>query len=80
MVGVDRSYSGLVLYDACRNNAFEVVGVDGSYSGPVLCEDNRRLAEWLQAISSNTQGLLKQMVGPSHKIFFFGQRPKLVVT
>nr|KAG5697634.1 hypothetical protein BaRGS_011183 [Batillaria attramentaria] len=47
--------------DKLRSNCFEVVGVDGSHSGPILCEDNRTLAEWIQAITSNTQGLLTQM-------------------
>ncbi|KAK7484390.1 hypothetical protein BaRGS_00024395, partial [Batillaria attramentaria] len=48
--------------DKLRSNCFEVVGVDGSHSGPILCEDNRTLAEWIQAITSNTQGLLTQMI------------------
>lgn len=54
--------------DKLRVNTFEVIGVDASFSGPVLCEDSRMLAEWLQTISSNTQGLLTQMIQMTNRL------------
>lgn len=54
--------------DQLRTNSFEVVGVDGSHSGPILCEDNRSLAEWIQGIISNTQGLLTQMIQMTNRL------------
>ncbi|KAK7091137.1 gamma-1-syntrophin-like [Littorina saxatilis] len=54
--------------DMLRDNAFEVMGVDGSFSGPVTCEDNRSLAEWLQALSTNTQSLLSQMIQMTNRL------------
>lgn len=54
--------------DKLRNNMFEVMGVDGSHSGLILCEDNRSLAEWLQAISSNITSLLTQMIQMTNRL------------
>ncbi|PVD32199.1 hypothetical protein C0Q70_07628 [Pomacea canaliculata] len=65
-------YARLTRYlagtDKLRSNSFQVIGVDGSQSGPVICPDNRKLAEWIQAITSNTQALLTQMIQMTNRL------------
>ncbi|XP_041361423.1 gamma-1-syntrophin-like [Gigantopelta aegis] len=62
---LSRFYPGT---DKLRTNSFEVCSCDGTSTGALHCEDNRSLAEWIQAITSNINGLLSQMIQMTNRL------------
>ncbi|ESO86017.1 hypothetical protein LOTGIDRAFT_235611 [Lottia gigantea] len=72
VVGIPLLYGRVSRYfpgtDKLRSNSFEVFGVDGASSGPVYCEDNRLMAEWIQAVTTNIDSLLNQMIQMTNRL------------